>query len=110
MTKKNQKIIEKRIEEILEDCLEWYEIPGQPGVGDNDFNFELATKKLKSFISDILREIVGEDTGAYRFYDTDKIGLRWDSKEVVEGELKAEGYNRAKQEIRQRARKLGLEV
>ncbi len=86
MTKK--KTIEERIEEILN-------LEGFPPVGELRGDWQ--KRQLKSLLSDIFREIVGEDKGK----SESVIGLRAAFKIGVEWE---------RDRIRRRARELGLEV
>lgn len=89
----DRKKIEERIEAIL---LNMY----FAGEEKPDVHLEMNVKKLKSLLSDIIREIVGKD---------------WESEveeDVIPNYSKTfyAGYNQAKQEIREKARKLGLNV
>jgi len=87
---RNQKTIEKRLRDIL---LEIYQSQNAYDDGTVDaVHLEQDIYRLKSLISDLLREVIGEDIP--NPYDQPKI----------------EGINYEKQEIRQRAKKLGLEV
>jgi len=94
MKPKNQKTIEERIEELIR-----YYASDQ--FGDTPLIGEILIPPetipaleagIKRLISDILREVIGEDIP--NPYDQPKI----------------EGINYEKQEIRQRAKRLGLEV
>ena len=88
-TKKQQMNLEERISDILEDCVEWCERPGQPGVGDESFNYERAIKDLKSLISDIVREVIS----------------------VLEGKGKmGTTFKPARQKLLKKCKELGLEV
>jgi len=109
-----RKTIEEKIEDILDECNEYYE--GRdfaPGCGEYSFNTEKAIKKFKLLISDILREVIGEDDGEHITY-SGAFTVGADNKEELEQKIRewerGIGYNRAKQEIHHRARKLGIKI
>jgi len=85
--KQKKKTIDERIEEFL-----WW--------GDG---FGEISRAIKTLISDIISEIVGRD---------EKNGVAVIDGEKVDVVCKewTGGYNQAKQEIRQRAKELGLEI
>ena len=105
MTKKNQKTIEKRIEEIIGNnpaSKIWIDDPRINIAGE-----------IKSLLSDIIREIVGEDDEEHITY-SGAFTVTADSKEELEQKIRewerGIGYNQAKWEIREKAQKLGLEM
>jgi len=91
MTKK-QKTIEKKIEEQLEDIAVRFPIESLVWFLLRDKIIE----DLKGLISDIIQEIVGKDIDH---------NLDFDIRDTP-----ADGYNQAKQEIYDRARRLGIKI
>ena len=103
MRKKKEKTIEGRIEEILTPKRPW----GKKGL--EVYDLVRVKTQLKVLLSDIIREIVGEDADVgFNQKQLKKYGYSEDLQ--VRIELRDTGYNQAKQEIREKARKLGLEV
>jgi len=100
MTKtKNQKTIEEKIEREIRSVFTfgmWHDVPsGYERV------VEGLSKRLVGCLSDIIREIVGEDIDIMRFNTP---------PQDTERTFWAIGRNFEKQEIRERAKKLGLRV
>jgi len=91
MIKKKEKIVEERIKKTIDKVFDKIIEASYPEMTGMSFK-SLLYKELKSLLSNIIREIVGEDEKVKDWFG-DYIG-----------------YNRAKQEIRRKARKLGLEV
>ena len=107
MTKNQKKTIEERVAktaggtigEVIEEEIGWLVAPTRY---HRDVMVEVR-ERILSLISDIVREIVGEDE---KDSATVVSGKRVD---VIWRELTV-GYNKAKQEIRQRARELGIKI
>ena len=98
MIKKNQKTIEERIEEILR--LNFDEVARDyPGWDENCI--EKRVKAIKSLLSNIIREIVGKDEESPK--EVEKLDMS-----VMKIIIKER--NKVRQEIREKAQKLGLEV
>jgi len=95
MKTKNQKTIEEKIRNIVVGIA--YSAGDSLGVG-----YEKDVEKIKSMISEVVREVIGKN-----MYKAEPENFDGPQKMY---EYQVRGYNQAKQEIRQRCKKLGLEV
>jgi len=107
MTKKSQKTIEKEIEEIIRQIISiGYNEGTPPDENWYEKEMDMRTNQLKSLISDIIREIVGENLPFKVLKGKEGEEL----EDAKDWNKKAFYFNQAKQEIREKARKLGIKI